>query len=166
MLRKADMSLYEINPEFLHLLNKESYTDEDLHQIDLLSNNEKEKAITLASYIRNITVELSGVADALKGMKARRDRLTKKIDDLSRMVLDKMNAINSKVINDNPNFEIRIYDNPPKVDIYNESLVPESYWKITGSQVVSLEKIKNDIMMEGIEVPGARIVQDKRLSIK
>lgn len=165
MLRKIDMTLYEINPEFLYLLNKESYTEEDLAQIDLLSNNEKEKAIILASYIKNITCEFAGVLDAMKTMKKRSERLASKIEHLSKMVMEKMNAINTEAITDSPNFEIRLYKNPPKVDVYDERLIPVNYMKIKSTETLCLESIKNAIN-HGIEVPGARMVQDKRLSIK
>jgi hypothetical protein len=60
---------------------------------------------------------------------------------------------------------IGVRNNPPKVDIYNESILPEAYIKATLVEKVDRDAIKEDLK-QGLDVPGARLIQGQSLTIK
>lgn len=159
------MSLYTIDPNFLELLQKEEYTEEDLIQIDKLSNDERHKIVTLAGYIQNIRSELQAVTQAIKDMKKRENRLIKKIDGLCEIIIAKMNLLRAEKISDSPHYEVFCYTNPPSVCVYDENKLPPDYLKRTEEYTIDKSLIKSDII-KGITVPGACLAQDKRIVIK
>lgn len=60
-------------------------------------------------------------------------------------------------------FGARIQANPQRVDVYDESLVPESFFRT--ERVLEKDGIKA-ILSEGGEVPGARLARSTHLRIR
>ena len=165
MNRKNHMDLYTIDSEYYSILQKEELTHEDMIKIDNITQNERHKIIVIAGYVGNIKAELRAVEDAILHSKARAQRLSNKIDFLQYKIREKMDAIGTDHIKDSPHFEIKLHSNPPSVDIFDESVLPEQYYKRKETYVIDRESLLNDLKSGG-ESPGARLKQDKRLVIK
>lgn len=56
-------------------------------------------------------------------------------------------------------------NNPPKVDSFNESLIPDDYKKITMIEAID-KKLISETLKKGIDVPGCRLIQGRSLMIK
>jgi hypothetical protein len=63
-----------------------------------------------------------------------------------------------------PEFDISIVKNPPKAHVFDEELVPDEYHRVIEDRYVS-RKLVLDALKNGIDVPGARIINETRLKI-
>ena len=65
-----------------------------------------------------------------------------------------------------PLVAVSIVNNPPSVEIIDEKAIPASYITIKTETVINKNPIRDDLK-KGIEVPGARLITDrKRVQIK
>ena len=62
-------------------------------------------------------------------------------------------------------FVISIQKNPPKVEVYNEEMIPGIYINKVVTEKVDKKSIKEAIN-GGNDVPGAKMVQERSLRIK
>lgn len=160
------MSLYSINPDFLALLSKDEFDDADMQRLNALSDNERNTIISIAGYIKNIEAEANAIDEAVKNMQARSKALRSKIEFFSYVIKTKMEVLHTDCIDDSPYYQVKLHKNKSRVDIYDEERIPEEYWKVKETKTVSKEKIADDIINLGLVIPGANLVQEKRVVIK
>ena len=64
-------------------------------------------------------------------------------------------------------FVMKVKNNPASVDIYNPLVVPDEYKKTKTEITVTPDKIKiKSALQSGVDVPGAILMQGRRLEIK
>lgn len=162
-------SLYEIATEHRKIIDEIYSCDEmSLDQVDRLGNIEGDiahKAISIASFIRNLEIESENITSAMKAMNERKGRLNRKIENISSYLKNSLLGCGISQITESPLFAIRIKHNPPSVIIDDEESIPEKF-KLSKINI-SIDKngIKESIK-EGVLVPGARIEQLTRIEIK
>lgn len=59
---------------------------------------------------------------------------------------------------------ITLRRNPPKVDIFNENVIPEDYKKIVVTTDINKMQISHDLK-DGKEIPGCRLIQGNSIKI-
>lgn len=163
------MKLYEITQEYDVILN-ELYDDEgnvnEQALMKLEKNNEamEQKAIAIASFIKNMDAERYAIEAAKKSMIEREKRYKKRIDDLESYLMTNMQKrqINSIKC---PYFEIKLKNCPISVDVEDESKIPTEYMREKKELLPDKIKIKEE-MMEGVIIPGVSLKQNIRLEIK
>lgn len=135
-----------------------------LAELQLTKADAKDKAVAVASYIKNLEAERDAIERAKRSMSEREDRLDKRMDYLEEYLQSNMERCGIKEISC-PEFVIKLLHNPPSVNPINEEFIPEKYKKV--KEVVTLDrlKIKEDILA-GIEVPGATLQYRVRLEIR
>lgn len=159
------MNLYGISAEYQMLLAKDNYSAEDMDRLNNLSISVKEKAVQVAAYILNQHADLQAMEEAIKKMRDRHAKLADKLIYLNDYLKTQLINCDIKEITDHPEFELKIKNNPPKVDVYDQTLIPDAYTVKT--ELVRIEKrLIKDAIDQGIEVPGARVIQELRLEIK
>jgi Siphovirus Gp157 len=158
-------ALYHLSNEYQALLQKEEYTDEDLSRLEQLHDSIEDKAIAVACHIKNMEADVRSISMAIEEMANREQSLLKKVADLKKYLLEHLVKNNIDKITKCPYFVIKSKMNPPKVNVYNEILVPAKYYVKTEVKNISKTLIKEDII-EGIEVPGASITKEMSISIK
>jgi hypothetical protein len=166
-------SLYELSHEYAELLNDISICDEvtaeQEKRIDELNDSVENKIINVAKYIMNLEYEYEAMENSLKKIN---DRGYKKLSALHREINRKKDYIQNamrlsqlqKVFS--PDFDISIVKNPPKTDVYNEEIIPEKYFVevIQKDRYINRKSLAEDLK-KGVDVPGAKIVQETRLKI-
>ncbi len=163
------MKLYEITNEFKFLFEQ---LDEDgeltpvmEETMSALSDDFEEKAIAVASYIKNLEAEEIAITNAINDMKIRKYKLTKKVQSLSDYLQYNMTLLSINEIKTSPYFKIKLKQCPPSIDVLDECLIPDVFWR--EKLVKSVDKIKlKEVLSEGIEVPGASIRRKVKLEIK
>jgi|ERR1700722_3141604 len=163
------MKLYEITNELQRIFDNVGedgeLNQEMLDNLDGLQEDFETKAISVASYIKNLEAEEQAIADAIKGMVVRKTRLTKQAESLSEYLQMNLQKLSINEIKSSPYFKIRLKQCPVSVDVFDESVLPAEYLreKIT----VTVDKIKlKETMSEGVEVPGATLHRKIKLEIK
>lgn len=164
------MNLFKITSEYQQILDQTfdhetgEVIETALVQLALAENNVKEKAIAVASYIKNIDAERNAIAEAKKAMAEREIRFNKQIDYLTEYLRSNMEACEITEISC-PYFDIKIKKNPVSVDVQDEALIPSEYKKV--KEVISIDKVKiKEEILSGVIVPGAVLKQNTRLDIK
>lgn len=163
------MKLYEITNEFQNVFSQVGddgeLTQDMLDNLDNLKENFEHKAVSVASYIKNLEAEESAISQAIEDMKTRKTRLTKQVDSLTEYLQYNLQKLSISEIKTCPYFKIRLKQCPPSVDIFNETSIPSEFWR--EKTVSSIDKIRlKEALNEGIEIPGAVIQRKIKLEIK
>jgi hypothetical protein len=165
-------SLYEISHQYQSIFNSiETETGEiaedTISQLDNLSDMLEDKAIAIASFIKNLRAEGYAVADAIDAMEVRRMRLLNKIDYLSAYLKDNLENLGITEIKSSPLFTIKIKKNPVSVFISDEDMVLDNYKTKEIKEIIKIDKalLKKDLSA-GLTLPGAELRTNTRLEIK
>lgn len=163
-------ALYQVSEELRVELEKA--TDNDTGEVleealQEISNREEDfdnKAVAVAAYIKNLSAEATAIGEAMKGMDARYISLTLKVSRLSRYLKENMESVGKDKISC-PYFDIKVKLCPVSVNIVDESIIPEAYIKCKETYSIDKMAIKH-ALSNGLEVPGADFITNRRLEIK
>lgn len=158
------MNLYQLSARYEQLLNKEELSGDELIEIEMLNDSIEDKVIELAKHLKNKEIELDAVSESIKAMTARKGRIEKSINSLSRLIISMMDIGGLKKITKSPLFQIKSVKNSPSVVINESSLVPSEYTREVISVNLAVDKLKvKEAIQQGITVPGCSIVQNNRI---
>lgn len=163
------MNLFQINHEYQSILD-DLYDDEgnvnEQALVKLESNNlaMQEKAIAIASYIKNMEAEKDAIDNAKKAMAEREKRYKKKIDELEGYLLSNMEKRGITHVKC-PYFDIKLKKCPVSVEVFDASLLPKEYTRTKTEILPDKIKIKDE-MLVGVLIPGAALKTNLRLDIR
>lgn len=164
------MKLYEIAREYESILNEAidvetgEVNEVIIHKLDEVKVDVKEKAIAVASYIKNLEAERDAINAAKKLMAEREAKLDKEADWLTDYLQINMERCGIKEISC-AYFGIKLKKCPVSVNIINEGSLPGEY--IKSKIVTSVDKAKiREELINGVIVPGAELKQNIRLEIR
>ena len=163
------MKLYEITNAYQNIFNQIDETGEVnesfITQLETIQEDFEQKAILVASYIKNLEAEELAISNAIDEMKARKDGLSKKADSLSEYLQFNLQSLSINEIKSSPYFKIRLKKCPASLDVFDETLIPDEYMREKVTITPDKMKIK-EVLAEGIEVPGCSIQHKIKLEIK
>jgi hypothetical protein len=159
--------LYEIGAEIQDLLwlMAEGEIEESLFNefLEDVSADFSKKSANVASFFLSLESQAQEIKIAEQRMNARRKSLEKNAKKLRDYLLTQMQLINMKEIN-TPEFLIRIRNNPPRVDIVSEAIIPDDFKEEVSTIRIDKTSIKEAIKA-GNPVPGATLTQNQRLHV-
>ena len=163
------MKLYEITNELQMVFNDVGedgeITSEMMENLDCLQQDFENKAVAVASYIKNLEAEEAAIAEAIKDMAARKSRLTKQVQGLTEYLQYNLQKLSINEIKSSPFFKIRLKQCPVSVDVFDEKQIPGEF--IREKVTTSVDKIMlKEVLSEGVEVPGATLQRKIKLEIK
>jgi hypothetical protein len=157
-------SLYNLTAEYQLLLAKDTYTDEDMQRLDLVYEDFQDKCIAVATVIKEMEARQKSIDEAIKEMKERSSKLGSKIESLELYLKESMIKANIDKVDKSPYFDIKVKTNPEKLIETGSVIAAEWYVK---KESYELDKnLVKDALRRGIEIPGAALVQEKRVEIK
>jgi len=164
------MRLFEIANEYQALL-EQTYDPETgeilpqmLDKLGELSATMEDKAVAVASYIKNLDAEREAIAQAKKNMAERESRLDRRADYLTQYLQSNMERCGITEIK-SPLFVIKLKKCPVSTDIIDENIIPDDYKKT--KEVVSIDRMKlKEEMLAGVIIPGAGLKTNYRLEIR
>lgn len=165
------MKLYEITQQYEQLLDEIANTEDgEINEENLISLTQfesdfEEKAIAVASYIKNIEAEEQAINNAINEMKNRKDKLTKKAQSLSDYLQYNLTLLSISEIKSSPYFNIKLKQCPQSVEVIDEEIIPTEYWREKITKSLDKMMIK-ECLNKGIEIPGASIQRKIKLEIK
>lgn len=165
------MRLHEISTQFEDVFSRidenGELTEEMMISIDVLKVDFENKAVAVASYIKNLEAEDTAITQAIENMKARKNKLSRQMDGLTDYLQYNLQKMSINEIKTCPYFKIRLKQCPPSVDVFDEKAVPPEFWREKTTTTTSVDKIKlKEVLCEGVEVPGASIQRKIKLEIK
>lgn len=155
-------TLYELAGQFNHvaemLVDEEIDQEVIIHTLESIDAAIEEKADNYAKLIKNQESDSKGIAEEIKRLQARKQA---KDNNIKNMKLSLQNAMNEigKTKFKTELFSFNIQNNPVKVDIVDEDLIPDEFKKI---------KIEYDktAIKKAENVPGVELIQSESLRIR
>ena len=153
--------------ELNELADSDDFPAEALRDtLDALEGDYQVKARNIGLLTRNIEASAEMIREAAKAMLSRADRLEKRSESIKAYLLYNCQAAGITRI-ECPEFVIAVRKNPPAVIVDDESQIPSTFYVPPPPPVPKLDKaaIKRAIQ-NGVEVPGAHLLQNERIEIK
>lgn len=161
--------LYELTQAYNHL---ESLIDEGMEDTTLLASLEAiegalvDKGKDVAAFIRNLESTAEAIKEAEGQMAARRKVLENRIASFKNYLLSNMLASGIEKI-ECPLFRVTVKNNPPRVVVDDEKLIPAEYMRQPEPPPPMPDKKKMlDDMKQGVVIDGVHMEQGKSLLIK
>jgi hypothetical protein len=165
------MTLREITDDiatFAAWLDDETMADETmanaLHQsLSVADEMMQSKLDSIATVLSSMHDDAASIKAEIDRLTERRKRIDKNVDRLMGYTQYAMDKIGRAKIG-TPTYTFVVVSNPPRIDV-DESLLPSEYMR----QKITLSPDKASIkaaITRGESVPGATMVQDKKLRIK
>lgn len=161
-------TLYNITAEYLNNVRLLESFDEETKQdtLESLQGDFENKAISIGFVKKELEAQSNAISEAIKEMQARKDALDKKAEHLKEYLLNAMQQTGIKKISC-PYFDVQIKNNPAKVEIFEQGLIPAEFMRQPEQPPPAPDKKAIKAAIEsGQEVQGARIVNTQRLEIK
>ncbi|HWI50099.1 MAG TPA: siphovirus Gp157 family protein [Rummeliibacillus sp.] len=163
------MQLYKITNEYENVFNQidenGEMTQDMIDTLDSLQLDFENKAVCVATYIKNLEAEEAAISQAMDDMKTRKLRLSKQVESMSDYLQFNLQRLSITEIKSCPYFKIRLKQCPASVDVFDEDAIPAEYWR--EKVVTTVDKIRlKEVLNCGVEVPGASIQRKIKLEIK
>jgi hypothetical protein len=162
--------LYEIMPAFMSAL--ESIDPADPATLEAVDDLECDLKTKLANYLmqaENLEAEANAVSAVVKRQQARIKSLNEKAAWLKAKALEAAELAGITAIN-TAEITAKIRKNPPSLQIYDSSLIPEEFmtWVPPSAGYFEPDKsaIKSAITKDGLIIEGASITYGSRWDIK
>lgn len=161
------MKLYEISQGFEYLLSLMEDPDTDLEMLnDTLESLEfelEEKAENIVKIMKSIEAQEKALKDEENRLSSRRKTFENKREGLKKYLQNNMELMKKDKIK-TALFSINIQNNPPSVDIKDETKVPKKY-KVKQPDKIDKKAILEDLKAD-IKVRGCEMVQGRSLRIR
>ena len=163
-------ALYQIADQYLQDVAKLQDLDLDPQTIadtlESMGGDLEAKATNVAMFVRNLESLADQIKQAEASMAARRKAIETRADNVREYLLSNMQRTGISKI-ESPYFKIAVCKNPVSVVVDDDAAVPEEYRSLP--KVIPSapdKKALKDALEQGIDVAGARLVQNYRVSIK
>lgn len=165
------MNLFEINQQIADAIevmyNSADETGEvDTSKFDELNLELDSKIENIALFIKNARAERDAIVAEIKAMKERADKLDRKVESLKLYLAGGMLAAGREKFK-SAKTEIS-FRKSYVTEITDEDKIPQDYKTVVVKEEVKIDKnaIKDAIRKQGIEVPGAIVVENQNINIQ
>ena len=159
------MNLYELTDSYLKVLELIENGEEGLEDtLESLNDTIELKADGYARIIRNLEANAVALKTEIDRLTNRRRSIENSIDRLKENLKNAMIATGKEKIKTDL-FNVTVVNNPVAVNVIDEKLIPEKYFKV--EIIRKLDKLSlRDAIKNGEEIQGAELTQGKGLRIK
>lgn len=124
----------------------------------------KQKALNLAAFVKNCEAKSEAIKQEEKRLYEKRKKEEIRVEKIEKLIFNAMQSVGLNKI-ESDLFNISIKKNPVSVNIYDESLLDEDFWKIRIDKTYDKNAIKEKLK-NGYRVLGAELKEGSRLEIK
>ena len=159
------MNLYELTDSYLKVLELIENGEEGLEDtLESINDTIELKADGYARIIRNLEANAVALKVEIDRLTNRRRSIENSIDRLKENLKNAMIATGKEKIKTDL-FNVTVANNPVAVNVIDEKLIPEEYFKV--EIIRKLDKLSlRDAIKSGEEIQGAELMQGKGLRIK
>jgi hypothetical protein len=164
-------SLFHLTNQYLQLADKlaagdfDAETVADTIEASGITDDIAQKAQGLEYVARSAETYLPAIDAEIARLQALKAHRVKVAQGLRSYLVDNMQRMQIERI-DCPMFSISIRSNPAAVDVFDSLQVPSEYRRELPATSVADKALIKDALKAGKDVPGARLTQGQRLSIK
>jgi hypothetical protein len=163
----SNIKLYQCADDVVRLLNAvDNDADISPDTIAMVIEDFQSKALDVGGYVLNLSSQREMISNHIKDMQAKLKRVDNKIENITKYIEIQMRRSDIKQISSfDGTFSMRFRKNPPKVEIFDESLIPDEHFRVKTVKEVNKTSLK-EALASGADVQGARLVQTETLRIK
>lgn len=158
--------LYELTEMYQNiqeLISNDETNSEELEKaLREIKDNINSKVENIAKLIKNIEGDIEVLKIEENRLSERRRTLENKKDRIKNYLESQLKSMGISKVK-TPLFTVSIQKNPPRIDIENEEIIPDSFVKYTKS---ILKKDIIQALKNGKEVPGVKLIQTSSLRIR
>jgi len=157
-------SLYELKNDYLRLLELEEEVDSEAFQdaLDNLTDEINTKAESIAAVLKQMEADVKMLKDEETRLKNRRIAIENNHKRLKEYLKNELEVMNIDKVK-TPKFTITVRNNPVKVVIKDEDLIPADY-KVPKYSID--KKVLKEALLNGEEIKGAELIQEKGVQIR
>ncbi len=159
------MKLYEMSQSYNQLLEIADSIDEDVFRDTLSAIEEaiEDKVENVGKFIRCLEVDAKAIREEEQRLADRRKAIENKISNTKEYLQNKMEVAGIDKVK-RATLTVSIQNNPPSVEIADESLIPSDYMIAQPSKID--KKSILSALKDGEEIPGCEIKQTRSVRIK
>jgi cell division protein FtsB len=159
------MNLYELKESYLKVLELIEAGEEGLEDtLESINDTIEAKADGYAKVIRNLEGNITALKAEIDRMTDRKKSIENNIERLKENLKNAMIETGKEKIKTDL-FNIKVADNPYAVNVIDETLIPEEYFKVEITRKLDKVTLKDD-MKNGQIIKGAELTRGKGLRIK
>ena len=159
------MNLYELKENYLKVLELIESGEEGLEDtLESINDAIEIKADGYARIIKNLEGSVTALKAEIDRMTDRKKSIENNIERLKENLKNAMIETGKEKIKTDL-FNIKVADNPYAVNVIDETLIPEEYFKVEIIRKLDKVTLKDD-MKNGQIIKGAELTQGKGLRIK
>jgi len=157
-------SLYELKNDYLRLLELEEEVDLEAFQdaLDNLTDEINTKAESIAAVLKQMEADVKMLKDEETRLKNRRIAIENNHKRLKEYLKNELEVMEIDKVK-TPKFTITVRNNPVKVVIKDEDLIPVDY-KVPKYSID--KKTLKEALLNGEEIKGAELIQEKGVQIR
>lgn len=157
-------SLYELKNDYLRLLELEEEVDPEAFQdaLDNLSDEISAKAENIAAVLKQMEADAKTLKDEEARLKGRRTAIENNHARLKEYLKNELEVMNIDKVK-TPKFTITVRNNPVKVVIKDDDLIPADY-KIPKYSID--KKTLKEALLNGEDIKGVELIQEKGVQIR
>ena len=162
----SELKLYELSSDYRDALEALVDIEDEAVQDTLegLKGAVEKKSINIAYYIGNLNATADSIDNAIKQMSTRKKAFQNKANRIKDWLKLNMESCKiSEIIA--PEFTLKIVNNPARVVLGEEELIPNEYKNEVHTIKIDKISIKN-ALNQNKDVPGAKLENSTRLQIK
>ena len=159
------MKLYELAQNYAQLMEmaEEMESDALVDTLESLQEAIEDKAENVAKLIKNLEADVKVIRDEEKRLAERRQVIENKVERLKSYLQEQLETAGLQKVK-RPTITVSIQNNPPSVDVIDETLIPADFLIPQPAKVDKksiLERLK-----KGESVPGVTLKQTKGVRIR
>lgn len=157
-------TLYELKTDYLRLLELEEEVDPEAFQdaLDNLTDEINTKAENIAAVLKQMEADANMLKDEEARLKKRRIAIENNHKRLKEYLKNELEVMDIEKVK-TPKFTITVRNNPVKVVIKDEDLIPADY-KIPKYSVD--KKTLKEALLNGEDIKGVELIQEKGVQIR
>lgn len=157
------MNLYELSQNYLAVQDMDLEPETLKDTLDSIEETFEDKAENIAKLIRNLEADKKAFEEEEKRFKEKRQTADNRIKSLKLYLEDNM-RLTGKTKFKTGVFNFAIQNNPPSVEVFDESLLPKQFLI---AQPVKIDRAGiKELLKAGEEVPGAELKHSTGLRIR
>jgi len=164
------MNLLKISDKYIDFVNFMDQFDGEIdpetlkNTLDGINGELEEKIVNIAHIIKNIDYDIVAVEKLEADIRDKKNKLERKKIKMSEYIKSQMMRCDLKEIK-SPIFNVKIVENPEKLEVTDENLIPRDFFKSIQTCKLSILDLKKHIKLFG-NTPGAFLTRDTRVVIK
>lgn len=160
-------SIYKLTveaQEIASLLSENELTEEINNALTINQDQLQKKAIDYGFVIKSFEYDVSIIDEEIKRLQGLKTIRNNAIDRMKSALLEAMEVYGIEKV-ETPIMKLSVRLNPESVDLVNQYLIPNEFFKEKTTTTIDKVAIKKAIQ-EGHEVPGALLIRNKSIQIK